>query len=361
MKDFKRNNLMKKILYVSILFIAVLQSCSKDLNWVEDGYKTEGVVYTIPSGIYVADNSFKIVAYYAEANEPDSIGLDKYKMITHLHYAFAYPNADGTLKALAKPANFAKVMKLAKENGVKRAISLAGTESIYSALAADPVLRKTLVDNIMAFVLKNDLDGVDIDWEYPRSNLSNDITYEAFMKDLSARLHVYHKYLSSAVTAAVYTGSVRDGINKATIDVMDFVNVMAYDGSNFQPNEPNHSSYYMANYALDVWLDQKGLTKEKAVLGFPAYGKTSGATGVAMTYRNLLANKADPMLNIFTITTGATPLTYYYNGIPLIKEKTALAYSRANGIMVWELSQDANGTNSLIKAAKDKLGELNVK
>ncbi|MCD0487457.1 chitinase [Pedobacter sp. MC2016-14] len=349
---------MKNILYISVIFIAALQSCSKDLNWVEDGYTTGAVTYAIPAGAYVPDNSFKIVAYYAEANEPDSIGLDKYKMITHLHYAFAYPNADGTLKALAKPANFTKVMKLAKENGVKRAISLAGSESIYSALAADPVLRKTLVNNIMAFVLKNDLDGVDIDWEYPRSNFSNDITYEAFMKDLSARLHVYHKYLSSAVTAGLYAGSVKDGINKAAIDAMDFVNLMAYDGANWK-SDPNHSSYIMAGDVLDVWFNEKGLTKEKAVLGFPAYGKN--AANAAMTYRNLLANKADPMLNIFTMMTGATPVTYYYNGIPLIKEKTALAYSRANGIMVWELSQDANGANSLIKAAKDKLGELNVK
>jgi hypothetical protein len=42
---------------------------------------------------------------------------------------------------------------------------------------------------------------------------------------------------------------------------------------------------------------------------------------------------------------------YGYNGIPTIKSKTNLAYDRAGGIMMWELSNDENtGANSLVSA-----------
>jgi chitinase len=342
---------MKKIIYMSLTLIAGLQSCKKSVNWVADDYKTPGVSYEVPSGAYVSDNNFKIVAYYAEANEPDSIADEKYKMITHLHYAFAYPNADGTIKALTKPANFTKVMKKAKENGVKRAVSFAGTETIYSAIAADPILRSKLVKNIIKMALENDLDGIDIDWEYPRSNLSNDITYEAFMKELSVGLHKYHKYLSSAVTAGVYAGGVKDGINKAAIDATDFVNLMAYDGAGWS-GDSNHSSYKLAEDVLNVWLNEKGLPKEKAVLGFPAYGKDTGSPAKSMTYRNLLIKGASSDQNSFTVD----GVLYYYNGVPLVKSKATLAKTRANGMMMWEFYQDTNGGNSLLKAANDALG-----
>ncbi|TKC55966.1 chitinase [Pedobacter hiemivivus] len=340
---------MKKIIYASLILFTGLQSCKKDVNWVTEDY-TSGT-HEVPSGPYVADNSFKIVAYYAEANELDSIAVEKYKMITHLHYAFAYPNADGTIKAIAKPANLAKVMQRAKENGVKRAISFSGTETIYSAVAADPVLRSKLVRNIIDLALKYDLDGIDIDWEYPRSNLSNDITYEAFMKELSAGLHTYHKYLSAAATAGVYAGGVRDGINKAAIDATDFINLMAYDGANWA-GDPNHSSYKLAEDVLNVWLNQKGLPKEKAVLGFPAYGKDTGSPAKSMTYRNLLLRGASPEQNSYTVE----GVLYYYNGVPLVKSKATLAKTSANGMMVWEFYQDANGANSLLKAVNDALG-----
>ena len=344
----KLNN-MKRFIYLVAIFLLALHSCKDDVKWVPDGYQSG--VYEIPSGEYASDKSFKIVAYYAEGNEPDSIEMAKFKMITHLHYAFAYPNADGTIKALAKPANFTKMKQRAKDNGVKMAVSFAGSEAIFSAIAADSVLRSKLVDNIVIFALKNDLDGIDIDWEYPRANLSNDITFEKFMKELSGKLHKYHKYLSTAVTAGVYAGDVRDGITAGAIDAVDFVNLMSYDGSNWAGN-PNHSSYAMAEDVLDVWLNQKGLPKEKAVLGIPNYGKTPGSTNVlSRTYRVMLSENADPQLNIFTRLGN----TYYYNGIPLVKSKAELARQRANGLMFWELYQDANGPNSLIKAANDAI------
>lgn len=322
-----------------------MASCKEEEAIVPDGY-----VSNAPEMMdFQPDNSFKIVAYYAEGREPDSISDAKMKMITHLHYAFAYPNADGTIKAIAKPDNFATMMKRAKEAGVKTAISFSGSESIFAAISADSVLRETFITNIINFALRHKVDGVDIDWEYPRANLSNDITFAAFMTKLSAGLHKYNKYLSAAVTAAVYPGNVKDGITLDAIMATDFVNLMAYDGANYG-GDPNHSSYKIAEDVLTAWYG-KGLTKEKAVLGFPAYGKNSSNS--ALTYRELLLLGADMNANSFTTENN---VTYHYNGIPLVKDKALLAKDEANGLMMWEFYQDSNGESSLLKAANDALG-----
>lgn len=41
---------------------------------------------------------------------------------------------------------------------------------------------------------------------------------------------------------------------------------------------------------------------------------------------------------------------YGYNGLPTIRSKTNLALDEAGGIMMWELSGDATGNNSLLSA-----------
>jgi chitinase len=48
--------------------------------------------------------------------------------------------------------------------------------------------------------------------------------------------------------------------------------------------------------------------------------------------------------------------TIYYNGIATVKKKAMLAKQSANGIMLWEKSQDAHDNNSLLKAVCDTVG-----
>ncbi len=350
---------MKRILNIGLaLVVAILSSCEKDYNSVPEGYISGEKKK--PEGAYVSNANFKIVAYYSEAREIDSIAEIKYKQITHLHYAFAYPTADGGIKAIAKPANFARIKELRKQHGFKLAITIAAVSAedgkVFAKLVTDHSLRKIFIKNIINFAVLNDLDGVDIDWEYPNFNSAQNITYEAFMKELSAELHSWHKYLSAAVTAGVYAGGVRDGVTLEAVEAMDFVNLMAYDGAGWK-GDNNHSSLMLAQDVLDYWLNEKGIPKEKAVLGMPAYGKTIKVGTVAVKskiYRDILLDGGSSQSNIFTIDDD----TYYYNGIPLIKQKAQLAKDQANGIMFWELYQDANGENSLIKAANDQLGRI---
>ncbi|WP_299703254.1 glycosyl hydrolase family 18 protein [uncultured Pontibacter sp.] len=341
---------MKRIFYLLVPALLGLMGCEKEIDWVPDDMPVEAK--TPPAGAYTADNSFKIVAYFPAGRNPDSVEVGKYKMITHLNYAFLYPNVDGSLKPLDQPERFQQVMKVARENGVKVGISLAGPEGTYSAMAANPGYRTNFVKNVLKFVLDNDLDGVDLDWEYPRASKANNITFNALVKEMSDSLHKWHKFVSVAVTPAVYPGSVRDGIAEESMEYIDFFNIMMYDGRGWDTEDPNqHASYRMMEVSLDIWK-QKGLPKEKAVLGLPAYGRHI-STNAAITYRDLLWAGANPAEDSFTHSNGAT---YYYNGTETVKQKAAFAKEEANGLMMWEFYQDANGSNSLLKAANDAMG-----
>lgn len=303
-----------------------------------------------PPANYVSDQSFKIVAYFPSYRNPDSIDISKYKMITHLYYAFITADVNGNLNPLPESARFTKVISAARNNGVKVGISVSGSDATFVTLAANASARTNLVKNILAFVKQHNLDGVDVDWEYPRTSNGSDITYSALIKELSNTLHSNNKYLSAAVTAGVYPGAVRDGFRSENLTYLDFVNLMVYDGYGWDKAAPTqHSSYAMAISSLDTWQNIKGLVQEKTILGIPSYGRTST---LSAGYRSLIAAGGNSESDS-ALYNGAV---FYYNGTKTIKQKTLLAKQRGNGIMMWEFYFDTNGNSSLLKAANDVLG-----
>jgi GH18 family chitinase len=342
----------RKLLYLmgAMLFFA---ACKKN-----DATPIDEPTPPVPVTPYVPDNSFKIVAYMPSYRDPATVSDQKYKMITHLFYAFLNPtaNADGSLQPLAQQARFATVKAKAKSNNVKFGISVGPgtgvTEDTYLTIAKSATARANFVKNIVAFAKSNELDGVDMDWEYPRNNNGGSDAFHALMQELSTELHKIGKFLSAAVTPAVYASTNKDAILQSTYQYIDFLNIMQYDGAGYDSAEPlNHASYKMSVASLDYWLGTtRNLPKVKAVVGMPLYGKSS--TGSSIGYRDIEASGANVNLNVATVNN----VQYGYNGIATIQQKTQLAKDRANGIMFWEFSHDSNNDNSLIKAANDKLG-----
>ena len=151
------------------------------------------------------------------------------------------------------------------------------------------------------------------------------------MQDLRAQLPP-----DKLLTAAVALGENADGVQAAVFDVVDFLNVMAYDG----PGQ-NHSSYEFAEEALAYWKE-RGLPAAKTVLGVPFYSRPGEAL-----YRQLVA--ADPAA-AQTDEFDYHGTTTYYNGIPTMEKKTALAKRLASGLMIWTIAADTLDETSLLKA-----------
>lgn len=289
---------------------------------------------------------FKVIAYAASWNELDVDSI-RFSLLTHINYAFLIPEADGRLEPVKNPDLLREMVKKAHENDVKVFIAVGGwnlgdgggNDLRFETLAADELSRERFIREVIHFVETYELDGVDIDWEYPDAPMdagqakpSSEYFYE-LMLDLRVAVDQLEKELSIAV---VNKGDrIGAGIPSRVFDVVDWVNIMAYDYS----GEAHHSSYELASACLDYWIEQRGLPREKAVLGLPFYGKYPHTP-----YKELL--QADSAAGMKNEVNGIL-----YNGREMIRAKTRLAKKRASGVMFWELSQDVyDPEHSLLQA-----------
>lgn len=326
---------MKKRMFLFLLvgLLFAFLSCSPFMeiqgNEVSSAANTRVISPTVPG--------FKVVGYMPSWS--GSVNDIQYDKLTHINYAFILPTASGGLSSIDNASKLSSLVSLSHANGVKVAIAVGGwnggNDSAFETFAANASTRTVFVNNIMNFVNQYNLDGVDIDWEYPDPSGSSAQNYAALMNELSIALHSEGKFLSAAVVALGTEGA---GVLAEVFDYVDFLNLMAYDGG----NDAAHSPYSYAVESFNYWTG-RGLPASKAIVGLPFYARPSWESYKAIVARDSQAPYKDE-------SNGA-----YYNGIDTIKAKTQFALNQAGGVMMWELSQDTAGDTSLLKAIADTI------
>ncbi|SEW51767.1 glycosyl hydrolase family 18 protein [Chitinophaga arvensicola] len=277
-----------------------------------------------------AQTPFRVIGYMP--SWAGNVNQVQYSKLTHINYAFLLPTSTGGLQAIDNPAKLQSLVSTAHANNVKVLISVGGwnngDDSGFESLAANGTYRNNFVTNMINFVNQYGLDGVDIDWEYPDAGASAN-NYVTLMTQLSTEMHNRGKLLTGAI---VGTGGA--SILNSAFALVDFYNLMAYDYNNF-----DHSTYTYASQSVSYWRG-RGLPASKTVLGVPFYGRPTWES-----YAQLVARGANPYADVFD--------NVGYNGITTIKQKTNLAFDQGSGVMIWELSQDVTGANSLLSAIHD--------
>jgi chitinase len=288
----------------------------------------------------------KIVAYV-----PNWIDLKvfapqiDYAKLTHINIAFENPlDANGTLSF---HADNQLLITQAHAHGVKILVSIGGgSASENKDMRAryfdliNSTKRAGFASRLAAYVSKHDFDGLDVDLEGPAINQD----YGAFIQELSAALKPKQKLL----TAALSKGYGGKDVPAAALSLFDFVNVMAYDATGpWQPEKPGpHSSLEFAQSNVDYWL-QRGLAKDKLVLGVPFYGWGFGKAFRENEYRYADLLKRYPA----AISTDQVGDTIWFNSIPTVQAKAKLVREQElGGMMIWSLNSDAPGENSLLTA-----------
>jgi chitinase len=276
---------------------------------------------------------FNIVGYTTLGGMA-AISQIHFDKLTHINFAFVVPEVDGTFVDVGGAHGLAMLVQAAHAQNVKVLISVGGggTDDRMEQMGADPAARATLVEGLLNYVEKYQLDGVDMDWEFPDLGASAE-NYDSLMLALSAPLHERGKLLTAAVAAL---GPNADPISAKVLGEVDFLNIMVYDNDG-----PQHASYQYALDSLDYWAG-RGLPPSKTVLGVPFYAHPS-----YIPYRRLV--QADPaaVQNDLLEYNG---LDVNYNGVPTIQRKTELAQQRASGIMIWTLENDSLDETSLLSA-----------
>jgi chitinase len=313
---------------------------------MKNNYKTMPLKWTIILVLGVFNLSIaqkKVIAYIPNWIDLNSFsGSVQYSKLTHINIAFENPDANGYL-SFNSGSN--TIINAAHAQNVKVFVSLGGGSISEGGAIRDnyfnlitPGNRTAFIQKIYDYVVAHNFDGVDVDLEGPAINGD----YGGFVIALANKLHAGGKQ----ITAALSEGYGGANVPSSTFAAYDWINIMAYDATGpWQPGSPGqHSPYSMAVNQFNYWTG-RGLPASKAIIGLPFYGYGFGASAnQGISYANIVAQypgaeNQDQVGN-----------TIYYNGIPTIKAKTTFAIQNAGGVMIWELSQDAVGSKSLLTA-----------
>lgn len=209
-------------------------------------------------------------------------------------YAFAEIKSDGTL-FIPTPRYLRQLLALRQDNPDLRVIVAIGGwgQDGFSDAAQTPSSRYNFAREINALIKQYNLDGIDIDWEYPANSAagikSRPEDKENFTLLLTAIRDVigYDKWLSVAGTGdKAYINQSVEIDNIAPL--INYFNLMSYDftAGETGPNAKKHqSNLYDSNlsipgYSVDAMvrnLIAAGMPSQKILLGLPFYGRL-GAT-----------------------------------------------------------------------------------
>ncbi|OLA08875.1 MAG: hypothetical protein BHW12_04785, partial [Coprobacillus sp. 28_7] len=283
-------------------------------------------------------------------------------------------------------------IKLRRSTGVRIVLSIGGGGKDtygFSDACLTHESRKVFIDSMMEILKKYNLDGFDIDWEYPSweglgdSKPVDKANFTLLLKELREALDNYKEGL--LLTAALIGGVNVDRfyevseINK----YLDFAHIMTYDLNNsgvasHHSNPFKGNRAYSAKSAMDTYHDG-GMDYNKIVIGAAFYGKISKlktpttpeqalnkATESATTihYTAIVEMMKDSKyVKVFDQSTGAYYLSdgeYFitYDDPQAIITKCRMTEQyKLGGIMFWDYGSDATGT--LLRTMSAEISMIN--
>ena len=312
--------------------------------------------------------------------------------LTRVNYAFANIKDGRMVTGFASDAqNFALLTGLRKPNpSFTVLVSVGGWlwSNNFSDVSLTTQSRGLFIQSVMDFLRKYDLDGLDIDWEYPgmagsshnfRSEDGHNFTL--LLKELRNQFDQEtartHRRLYLTIAAGASSDYLAHTEMRQVQKLVDTVNLMAYDyvEPGDEPLTGHHSPLYtnpadVRNYSSDASVrafEEAGVPAEKILLGVPFYGHVWG--DVADRNHGLLqAGKPVPHAYAPFSAISATMLNqgyvrywdpiasapYLYNSEKhifvsyedteslAVKGRYVLAH-KLGGIMFWDYSGDSNG------------------
>ncbi|GGD50415.1 glycoside hydrolase family 18 protein [Pseudoxanthomonas indica] len=250
-----------------------------------------------------APQDYRIIGYVADGPTLPAISAGKLDVI---NFAFAHVNAahEVFLPHEMATASLAGLVKLRDDNPqLKILLSVGGWGAgNFSEAAASETARARFADTAVELVRRHDLDGLDIDWEYPghpgpgishspadKHNFT--LMLEAVRAKLDAleQVNPGREYL---LTIAAADGEAARGLEiKRIAEILDWINLMTYDfyGS-LTATTGHHAGLHRSavapagsrttEQAVDEFL-AAGAPPRKINIGAAFYGRTFADVGAA--------------------------------------------------------------------------------
>lgn len=369
------------------------------------------ILLLLGTGIFIYnlnENNHKITSVYLSVwNDLDNIQLQD-RQIDLVFIAFAQIEKNNVYffkDPVREQALKDKIRKLKQVNpDTKFVLSVGGYGMDGFSDASLGGNRFTFTQNMINLVKEMDLDGIDIDWEFPafdawatqkaRAEDTENFTY--LMKELRAKLnmlpHKNKKYILSfaAGTQDWYFDNVE--LNEVE-KYVDYINVMTYDlTGKWSDTTGFNSNLYRdaegwAKESVDDIIQKylkRGIDSKKILMGIPAYSygwtdvkSEDGRNGMFSPGKPIDIDKEDlsyKMIQQKYLNKNGFKRYYdeqakaaylfdgnifiTYEDLEAVKEK--IAYIQENdlaGAMIWEYSQDSD--DGIIKFVAEHLNETN--
>jgi len=325
------------------------------------------------------------------------------KKLTRINYAFS--NIEGGRMVVGTPADAQNLALLtAMRNANPRLTVLVSVGGwLWSTNFSDMVLtsasRSAFEDSVMRFLAQYDLDGLDIDWEYPGMpgaghpfRAEDKQNFTALLKELRERFDAVARKSGKRLYLTIAMGASDDVIANTEMHkvqrYVDTVNLMAYDY--YEPGSEsvtgNHAPLFTdsadpkaisADRSIRAY-EKAGVPAEKILLGVPFYGHEWGQVAqqnhglfqpgkaVPGAYAPFSAIDGNQLGSGFTrYWDSAASVPFLYNAEKQIfisyedpeSLKAKCKYVRDHkmgGVMFWDYSGDPSG--KLLSTVDDELG-----
>lgn len=342
------------------------------------------------------DQGRKVTAYVAAWENWSAKDIDA-KKLTNINLSFArieegvIANVKVDGKSI-EDSHFAELKK-AKEINPNLKISIAvggwGGDG-FSDAALTPESREKFADSVVTYIKKYDLDGIDIDWEYPvqggwgaiKARAEDKENFTLFMKALREKLdqlgtNENRKYLLT-YAASVQPWAIANLEFDKVVPLVDAIYLMTYDYHGGWEPQTGHLSPLYPNAKDTLGIGgtadavkryiAAGAPPEKIIFGTPFYGrywqgvekkenglyqKASNQGGGQATYKEIL-EKYSAKQGFKRCWDDSAKAAYLFNektGVFVtLNDPEALKYEmefvrkmNLGGVFLWEYTQDDKG------------------
>lgn len=208
-----------------------------------------------------------------------------------VYCAFAYISANGSVSmnnSMSGCTSLLSEVQELRKKGIRCVISIAGGAANFSAGCYSNMGK--VVTDIVNLVKTYNLDGVDIDWEYP-NNSTDTSNFTLLVKQLRQRLDAMADGNGSPylVTAAIPANNAYVNFDFEDInEVLDYVNMMSYD-MNLDGRTTHLCPLFKGGdgglFNIEEGIAKfvkAGLDKNKIIIGAAFYGKSYTVTGTVL-------------------------------------------------------------------------------
>ncbi|MEL7585854.1 MAG: glycoside hydrolase family 18 protein [Prolixibacteraceae bacterium] len=200
--------------------------------------------------------------------------------VTHINYAFGHVTNSFNGVSIDNEERLRVIVELKKMNpALKIALSIGGWGSgRFSEMASDENNRKQFATDCRRVVEEFSLDGIDIDWEYPTSDMAKISSSPDDKKNFTLLMKDIREAIGNKKLLTLASSAFAKYIDFRAIDpYIDFVNIMGYD-MGMPPH--HHAALFRSEHAGGITSEEAvnkhiaaGVPIHKLVLGVPLYGK----------------------------------------------------------------------------------------